>query len=71
MNTQYHLPINQRNSPALDSRLLFLVNATEFYGRRVDQNDRKEARTILETLKTRGVTSKYALRVKNILKVSI
>ena len=70
MKTQLNIPVNQRTSYALESRLLFLVTSVEFYGRRVDQHDRNEVRTLLNTLKARGTASKYAIRIKNVLKIA-
>ena len=70
LKTQYHLPVTERTSNALNERLLFLVNSVEFYGRNFDGHDRGEVRAMLGALKARGKASKHALRVKKVLKIA-
>ena len=67
--TQYHLPIVDRSTNAINERLLFLINSVEFYGRKFDKFDAIEVKEMLNVLKDRKQKTKHALRVKKILKI--
>lgn len=69
LTTQYHLPVTERTSHALNERLLFIVKSVEFYGRRFDKQDKSEVYEMLDTLRKRGDKIKHAEWLKKTLKV--